>query len=84
MSAAKLPAHCIGSKFRPAPWHDLRLGGAVLVGWGIEEKPKGKRAYVPRSYRGEIHPFKTKEDAQKACDDLNEQSAAQAKGAGHA
>ena len=78
MSDIKLPAHCVGSKFRPVHWHDLRLCGAVLVGWGIEEKPKGKRAYIPRAFRGETHPFKTKDEAQKVCDELNAQSAAQA------
>lgn len=78
MSEIKLPEHCIGSKFRPVHWHDLGSGEPVLVGWGIEEKPKGKRFYKPRAYRNEVHPFKTKEEAQTVCDALNEQSATQA------
>ena len=76
MSDIKLPAHCVGSKFRPVDWHDMEQGEFVLVGWGIAEKAKGKRAYVPRSYKGKTHPFKTKEEAQQICDALNAQSAA--------
>lgn len=79
MSEIKLPEHCIGSKFRPVHWHDIRTTPAKLVGWGLEEKPKGKRGYIMRAYLGEFYPFKTKEEAQKVCDELNAQSAAQAK-----
>lgn len=75
MSDIKLPDHCIGSKFRPVHWHDIQSGAAVLIGWGIEEKPPGQRRYTPRGYRGQLHPFKTKGEAQKVCDELNAQAA---------
>lgn len=78
MSDIKLPEHCAGSKFRPVHWHDINTTPPKLIGWGVEEKPKGKRAYVPRAFRGETHPFKTKEEAQQVCDELNKQSATQA------
>lgn len=75
MTDIKLPEHCIGSKFRPCTYHEITPTGAVLVGWGLEEKPSGKRRYEPRGFRGELHPFKTEEEANAVCSALNAQSA---------
>lgn len=78
----KLPKHCVGSKFRPVHWSDISKPGAPIIGWGIEEKPAGCRRYTPRGFRGELHPFKTKAEANAICAQLNAQSAALA-GASH-
>lgn len=78
MSDIKLPEHCLGSKFRPVHWHDISESPAKLIGWGIEEKRSGARIYLPVGYRGEVHPFKTKAEAQKVCDELNAQAAIRA------
>ena len=75
MEAIKLPEHCKGSKFRPVHWSDISKPGCPIVGWGLEEKPDGKRRYIPRGYNGEVHPFKSKQEAQTICDSLNEQAA---------
>jgi hypothetical protein len=82
VSDIKLPEHCIGSKFRPVHWHDIRTTPAKLIGWGLEEKRPGARIYTPVGYLGEVHPFKTKAAAQQVCKALNAQSAAQAKAQG--
>lgn len=58
-------------KFRPVHWSDLSQEGAPIVGWGIERKKSGARHYKPVAYKGEIHPFQSKKEAQKICDNLN-------------
>lgn len=74
MDANSFPERCKGSKFRPVHWSDISKPGAPIVGWGLEEKPRGKRRYIPRGYNGEAHPFKSKAEAQKVCNYLNEQA----------
>jgi hypothetical protein len=64
----------IGSKFRPVHWSDLYEPGAPIIGWGIERKQKGKHRYIPVGINGEIHPYKTKKEAQEMCDSLNGQA----------
>lgn len=79
LSAPILSARHAGSKFRPVHWCDISKPNAPVIGWGIEEKPAGARRYIPRGYGGEVHPFASKAEAQKVCDDLNAQAAAIAK-----
>jgi hypothetical protein len=66
-----LAARIAGSTFRPVLWSDIYKVKNRELGWGIEEKMKGKRAYVPRAIDGQIHPFKTKAQAQLRCNELN-------------
>jgi hypothetical protein len=61
----------MSDKFRPVDWSDISKPGAPIVGWGIERKKQGERRYRPVGYNGEIHPFKTKQEAQQVCDQLN-------------
>lgn len=75
MAEISIPERCKGSKFRPVHWSDISKLGAPIIGWGIEEKPAGKLRYIPRGYNGEVHPFKSKKEAQTVCDSLNEQAA---------
>ena len=75
-----LPAHCAGSKFRPVHWSDISGPKARIVGWGIEEKPAGRRRYELRALDGQIHPFKTEAEAKAACVSLNEQAQAAVNG----
>lgn len=58
-----LPPERVGSRFKPVGWGPN--------GWGISERPKGKRGYAPRCWNGELHPFKTKIQAKRICDELN-------------
>jgi hypothetical protein len=58
-------------KYRPVHWSDINQPGAPIVGWGLERKKAGERYYKPVGYKGEIHPFKTKKEAQAVCNDLN-------------
>ena len=58
-------------KFRPVSWSDITKPGAPIIGWGIERKRVGERRYTPVGYQGEVHPFKTKNDAHVLCDELN-------------
>lgn len=64
------------AKFRPVNWADINQPGAPIIGWGIERKLDGERRYKPVGYNGEIHPFKTKKEAQAVCNDLNAKKAA--------
>jgi hypothetical protein len=61
-------------KFRPVNWADLNQDGAPIIGWGIERKKADERRYKPVGYKGEIHPFKTKHEAQVVRDELSAQS----------
>ena len=58
------------TKFRPVHWSDIHKIGAPIVGWGIERKLPTERPYTPVGYHGSIHPFQTKAEAQKVCDEL--------------
>lgn len=66
-NVAKKPA--AGDKFRPMHWSKITTG--EIVGWGIERKRAGAPRYIPVGYKGEVHPFKTKAEAQAVCDRLN-------------
>ena len=59
-------------RFRPVDWSDLSKPGAPIIGYGIERMKAGERRYKPVGYNGEIHPFKTKKEAQAVCTKLNE------------
>lgn len=61
----------MSDKFRPVNWADINQPGAPIIGWGIERKKDGERRYKPVGYNGEIHPFKTKKEAQAVCINLN-------------
>mgnify|MGYP000337795517 CR=1 FL=1 len=61
----------MADKFRPVHWSDLHQVGAPIIGWGIERKAHGENRYKPVGYNGEIHPFKSKQEAQVVCDELN-------------
>lgn len=58
------------TKFRPVHWSDISKPGAPIVGWGIERKLATERRYKPVGYHGKIHPFRSKAEAQKVCDEL--------------
>ena len=62
----------MSDKFRPVNWSDISKPGAPIIGWGIERKKEGESRYKPVGWKGEIHPFKTKKEAQIVCNDLNE------------
>lgn len=64
----------MSAKFRPVHWSDVNQPGAPIIGWGIERKADGERRYKPVGYKGEIHPFKTKDEAQAVCKKLNSEA----------
>lgn len=56
-------------KFRPVHWSHIESG--QIIAWGVERKKAGERHYKPVGLNGEVCPFKTKEEAQAKCDELN-------------
>lgn len=67
----QIKSRILGSKFRPLHWSDIYAKGVPIVGWGISEKPLGRRSYIPRGWEGKVHPFKSKIEAKRLCDELN-------------
>ncbi len=65
------------AKFRPVSWCDLHQLGAPVIGWGIARKLPTERRYKPVGYLGQVHPFATKKDAQKVCEELSRDAIAQ-------
>lgn len=59
-----------GAKYSPNSWSNIHKEGAPIVGWGIAEKLPTERFYKPIAWKGQIHPFATKKDAQKFCNEL--------------
>lgn len=59
------------TKYRPVHWSDISQPGAPIVGWGIERKLPTERRYKPVGWKGQIHPFTSKSEAQAVCDDLS-------------
>lgn len=61
------------TKYRPLHWSDISKPGAPIVGWGIERKLPTERRYKPVGWKGKIHPFASKSEAQAICNALANQ-----------
>lgn len=66
-----LDATFAGARFRPVPYHKVTARGAQFMGYGVECKKAGDTRYRPVGYQGKAVPFKTKKDANAACEELN-------------